>query len=46
MGITDKYFSQYFGFTEDEVKGLLKYCGCGEEKELLSWLATRKTAWS
>jgi hypothetical protein len=33
MSITDKYFSQYFGFTEDEVNALLEYYGCGEALE-------------
>jgi hypothetical protein len=33
MSITDKYFSQYFGFTEEEVKELLDYYGCGEALE-------------
>jgi hypothetical protein len=33
MSITDKYFSQYFGFTEEEVKALLEYYGCGEALE-------------
>jgi hypothetical protein len=33
MSITDKYFSQYFGFTEEEVKTLLEYYGCGEALE-------------
>jgi hypothetical protein len=33
MSITDKYFSEYFGFTEEEVKELLEYYGCGEALE-------------
>jgi hypothetical protein len=33
MSITDKYFSEYFGFTEDEVKALLEYYGCVEALE-------------
>jgi hypothetical protein len=33
MSITDKYFSEYFGFTEEEVKELLEYYGCGDALE-------------
>ncbi len=30
MSVTEEYFNDSFGFTEDEVKELLAYYGCGE----------------